>query len=172
VIVTIVQVLRLRILRVLIVGVGLFLSSDLIYAEVFVEHKEGAIVSGVFRIWENDRGIFQSARKLRAEVPLPGGAWTVRYITEFQSNHQSPVKGVVVWLDSERDKQIIEHLSISIYERNQSNWNDTCERGLDQKMFVSMFSDYYQTRTNSTKSNRVDINYRCDKAPLGGAVSR
>jgi len=165
VIVTIVQVLRPRILRALIVGVGLFLSSNLIYAEVFVEHKEGAIVSGVFRIWENDRGIFRSARKLRAEIPLPGGAWTVRYITEIQSNHQSPVKGMVVWLDSERDKQIIEHLSITVFERNQTNWNDTCERGLDQKMFVGMFSDCYQTTIenfmrNPSNKNQTEVRRR------------
>jgi hypothetical protein len=130
-------------------AVSLFLmlsfASDL-KAQVITEHKEGDTLSGVFRVWEVQKVLFSETKRLRVELPLPEGEWTLRQINPAQSTHREPVSGSSFWIDQVKENNIHQVILIHVYERNSRNWNDACTKGIAQKMLVGLESDCFDLR--------------------------
>jgi hypothetical protein len=131
---------------------GLFISPQL-SAQIIVEQKEGETVSGVFRVWELQRVLLSETKRLRVELPLPDGEWTLRYTGQLNSTHTNSVSGRSFWLDQVKNREVIQQIIINLYERNYANWTDSCEKGLAQKMLVGLYSDCYVLRLISSMSD-------------------
>ena len=155
-------------------AVSLFLmlsfASDL-KAQVITEHKEGDTLSGVFRVWEVQKTLFSETKRLRVELPLPEGEWTLRYYGETSSTHRSPIQGKTFWLDQVKNKELNQLISFSVYENNNANWSDSCQPGIAQKMYVGLYSDCFSLSLISFMSNyssktQSEVRARWDKAGL------
>jgi len=130
-----------------------FYAPSALKAQVFTEEKERSSITGVFRVWETQKVFFEESKRLRAEVRLPAGQWTLRFVTDTKSTHKNPVIGKAFWLDQVRKDGIHQLLRIVVFEANRNTWSDSCERGLDQKMLVGMFSDCYSMRLEGFMNN-------------------
>ena len=130
-------------------AVSLFLvfcfASDL-KAQIITEHKEGEALSGVFRVWEVQKVLFNESKRLRIELPLPEGSWTLRQINSSKSTHREPVSGISFWIDQVNGKSIHQAILVNVYEGNSRNWNDGCTKGIAQKMLVGLESDCFDLR--------------------------
>ena len=149
---------------------GLFISPQL-SAQIIVEQNEGETVSGVFRVWELQRVLLSETKRLRVELPLPEGEWTLRYTGQLNSTHTNSVSGRSFWLDQVKNREVIQQIIINLYERNYANWTDSCEKGLAQKMLVGLYSDCYVLRLISSMSDlknkhQTEVRARWVKAGL------
>ena len=123
----------------------IFFASEL-KAQIITEQKEGETLSGVFRVWEVQKVLLSDTKRLRVELPLPEGEWTLRYNGQHSSTHASSVVGRTIWLDQVRNREIFQSIVINVFERNNANWSDSCEKGLAQKMLVGINSDCFVLR--------------------------
>jgi hypothetical protein len=145
-------------------------ASDL-KAQIITEQKEGETLSGVFRIWEVQKVLPSETKRLRLELPLPEGEWTLRYNGQHSSTHASSVVGRTIWLDQVRNREIFQSIVINVFERNNANWSDSCEKGLAQKMLVGTNSDCFVLRlipymSDLKNKNQLEVRERWARAGL------
>ena len=93
---------------------AVFFASEL-KAQIITEQKEGETLSGVFRIWEVQKVLLSDTKRLRLELPLPEGEWTLRYNGQHSSTHASSVVGRTIWLDQVRNREIFQSIVINVF---------------------------------------------------------
>jgi hypothetical protein len=143
-------------------------KADLIYSI-----KENDVIENLIEI--NEKSFFNTVP--RAKVPLPTGRWNVRHIANVKSTHSSPINGIRIWLDKEVNQHIAEIFTLTVYESNRANWNDSCMVGVFQKLMVGGLNsecyrvDMVRSMSNNENAEQTKVKEKWNSKGLTWSIS-